>query len=287
MSPLSVSLHDFDRARRRAFIQQVLGLVTGRPPDLLPFGEVRQRLRLENPHYKGLQEVPLDRIVGSVGRYQDFTRTFLPRRGNLRDRWATVQDRVAQGGGLPPVDLFQVGDAYFVRDGHHRVSVARARRARTIQAFVWEYETKVPLEPDTDVDALLLKQEYLEFLERTHLDELRPDQHIALTAPGAYRELLEHIDAHQRFLESARGRTIPYKSAVASWYDTVYLPVVEAIRQHDVLRHFPRRTEADLYIWVSRYQRELCQCYDYPIPAGAVVTDWAQRMDELAEPYTI
>jgi len=120
------SLRDFDRARRKAFIQAVLNLIKKKSSDLLPFDEVRAQLRLRNPRYKGLQEVPLDQIVGSVGRYRDFTRTFLPRIADLRERWAAVEDRVKEGG-LPPVELYKVGEAYFVRDGNHRVSVARAQ----------------------------------------------------------------------------------------------------------------------------------------------------------------
>jgi len=137
MSPHRDSLRDFDRARRKAFIQGILSLFTRRSLDLLPYDQVREQLRLYSRRFRGLQEVPLDQIVGSVGRYRDFTRTFLPRSDDLRERWATVEDRVKEGG-LPPVELYQVGDAYFVRDGNHRVSVARVQGAPSIEAYVWE-----------------------------------------------------------------------------------------------------------------------------------------------------
>jgi hypothetical protein len=136
MSPHRDSLRDFDRARRKAFVQGILSLFTRRPLDLLPYDQVREQLRLHSRRFRGLQEVPLDEIVGSVGRYRDFTRTFLPRSNDLRERWATVEDRVKEGG-LPPVELYQVGDAYFVRDGNHRVSVARVQGAPSIEAYVW------------------------------------------------------------------------------------------------------------------------------------------------------
>ncbi|GAH15384.1 unnamed protein product, partial [marine sediment metagenome] len=146
MAPQRESLRDFDRSRRKAFFQTILSLIKSKSIDLLPFEEVRKQLRLRNPQYRGLQEVPLDQIVGSVGRYRDFTRTFLPRSDGLRERWATVEDRVKEGG-LPPVELYKVGDAYFVRDGNHRVSVARAQNVSDIEAFIWEYPSLVPLSP--------------------------------------------------------------------------------------------------------------------------------------------
>jgi hypothetical protein len=113
------------QARRVAFAQDVLAAFTKRPADLLPFEEVRQKLQLSNMRYLGLQDVPLDHIVGSVGRYQDFTRAFLPRWDDLQDRWQRIDRLVITGADLPPIELYKVGQVYFVRDGNHRVSVAR------------------------------------------------------------------------------------------------------------------------------------------------------------------
>jgi hypothetical protein len=109
------SIRHFDHVRRKALVQTILSLLTHKSLDLLPLEQVREPLRLRNRHSNGLQEISLDQIVGSVGRYQDFTRTFLPRKSELRARWATVEDRVKEGG-LPPIELFQVGNAYFVRE---------------------------------------------------------------------------------------------------------------------------------------------------------------------------
>ncbi len=273
----SAALAEFDRARRRAFMEEILSILGRRSPDLLPFEEVRNRLRLRNRAYRGLQDVPLSKIVGSLGRYEDFTRTFLPRRSTDRERWAKVDQLTRWGGGLPPVELYKVGDAYFVKDGNHRVSVARAAGAPTIEAHVWEYQTKVPLTPDVDVDDLIIKQEYLDFLERTHLDELRPDQNIEFTNPGSYRELEEHIDTHRYFLGLERGGEVPYQEAVTSWYDNVYRPAVEAIRRHRVLEAFPGRTEADLYLWVMRHLYFLRERYGPLADAEMAAKDLAEQ----------
>jgi len=277
MMPQRESLRDFDRARRKAFVQRILGFFTRRSLDLLPFEQVREQLRLSNQHFRGLHEVPLDQIVGSVGRYQDFTRTFLPRSDELRERWAAVEDRVVTGGGLPPVELYQVGDAYFVRDGNHRVSVARAQGAPSVEAYVWEYPTPVPLSPGDDLDDLLIKEEYVEFLETTRLHRLRPDQRLEFTALGRYRDLLEHIAVHRYYLGQELEREIPYPEAVTSWYDNVYQPIVHAINESGVLAYFPGRTKADLYIWISRWQHVLSERYGRSLTAREAVSDLSRQ----------
>jgi hypothetical protein len=70
---------DWKRARHAAFVQDVLAIFRQRPVDLLPFEGVREQLQLRERQYLGLQDVPLDNIIGSVGRYQNFTRDFFPR----------------------------------------------------------------------------------------------------------------------------------------------------------------------------------------------------------------
>ena len=283
MTPQRESLRDFDRARRKVFVQRILSYFTGRSPDLLPFEQVREQLRLSNQHFRGLREIPLDQIVGSVDRYQDFTRTFLPRSDELRDRWAAVEDRVVTGGGLPPVKLYQVGDAYFVRDGNHRVSVARAQDAPSIEAYVWEYATPVPLAPEDDLDDLLIKEEYVEFLAKTRLHRLRPEQHIEFTALGRYCDLLEHIAVHRYYLGRDLEREIPYTEAVTSWYDKVYQPIVDAIEEFGVLAYFPGRTEADLYIWISRWQHVLGERYGRSLTAQEAVGGFSQQYPLIDE----
>jgi hypothetical protein len=282
MTPHRDSLHDFDSARRKVFVQRILAYITRQSIDLLPFEQVREQLRLRDRHYRGLHEVPLDQIVGSVGRYQDFTRTFLPRRDELRERWAAVEDRVKEGG-LPPVELYKVGEVYFVRDGNHRISVARAQRVPDIEAFVWEYPSLVPLSPDDDLDDLLIKRGYVSFLEKTRLNKLRPSQHIELTTPGRYRDLLEHIAVHRYYLGQEQGREFAAEEAVTSWYDAVYCPIILAIRKQGILKQFPGRTEADLYIWISCWQHELSERYDKFISAEEAVDEFGERDRKLDE----
>jgi len=272
--------HDWKRVRRKALVQNVLALILRRPVDLLPFEKVREKLRLRKQQYLGLQDVPLDSIVGSVGRYRDFTRNFLPRQDALQGRWEKIDQLVNVGGGLPPIELFKVGDAYFVRDGNHRVSVARAQNAPSIQAYVWEYDTEVSLDPGTDLDDLLIKAEYVEFLARTRLDQSRPEQRIEFTAPGRYTTLEYQIALYRYNLIQIDGEEISFADAAALWYDLLYTPIVQIIRQSDVLREFPDRTEADLYVWIFRYQRQLSERYGRPVPMGDAASDFAEQFSQ-------
>ena len=126
MSTLTAeSYKEYSTARQRALIEEWLSAFTGRTSDLLSFEEVKQNLMLRDSTYKGLQEIELDKIVGSLGRYRDFTRTFLPRNDKTQDRWRRVDAVAHDLGGFPPIEVYQVGDVYFVRDGNHRVSVSR------------------------------------------------------------------------------------------------------------------------------------------------------------------
>lgn len=191
-----------------------------------------------------------------MGRYQDFTRAFSPRKDHLQDRWWLI-DRLVTTSGLPPIELYKVGQIYFVRDGNHRVSVARQRNMSTIEAYVCEFETHAPLEPDTDIDALLREAAHAAFLERTNLDHLCPDLRIKLTQPDGYQDLLHQIEAYQGILSTIDEREVPFDEAVELWCEMRYSPIVEIIRQRDVLQEFPGRTEADLYVWLCCHQEEL------------------------------
>lgn len=246
----------WDRARQSAIIEELLTAIRGRSADLLSFDEVKSRLHLTQSNYRGIHEVPLDQIRGSVGRYRDFTRTFLPRSADMRARWERVS-RVAYSQGMDPIEVYKVGDAYFVLDGNHRVSIARQFGASTIEAHVWEYDTPLGLSGQADLDEVLIKEEYRHFLERTGLGAAHPDLDIAFTVPGRYRELEYQIELFQRTLEQIDGEPVTFQQAAAAWYDLIYTPAIQIIRQRGVMERFPDRTEADLFVWVWRHHRAL------------------------------
>jgi hypothetical protein len=258
---------EFNRAKIRGFVEMMMGLITGHNMHLLSFDEVVTKLNLKESIYRGVQDIPLDNIVGSTGRYTDFTRHFLPRSGDKRhkERWRKIYTLAVTGKGFPPIDVYKIDQVYFVKDGNHRVSVARNLDWLTIQAHVTELPTSIPLSPDVEPDDLLIKGEYAYFLEKTRLDQSRPDsnQHICFTEPGGYERLLKHIELHRHFLEQEQGQplsndpAVAYQLAAADWYDHVYLPMVEVVRQMEVIKHFPGRSESDLYMWLIRHQQAL------------------------------
>jgi len=223
----------------------------------MSFGDVQKKLQLGDLHYLGLQDVSLDQIVGSVSRFADFTRFFSPRQDHLQERWQRIEQLRAGGRDLPPVELYKVGQAYFVCDGNHRVSVARQHGLSTLRAIVWEYETQVPLQPDSDIDDLLCEAAHTAFVEHTHIDRVRPGIQIELTRPDGYEDLLRDIQAHQQIFSRIEQRDIAGDEAVALWYDIRYTPIVEIIRRRHILQHFPGLTETDLYLWLCRNRREL------------------------------
>ncbi len=263
----------------RELLTAILPLARRRPALLIPFDWVKGQLKLTGSHYRGLQTVEIERIVGSLNRYRDFNRAFLPIHATAEraERLQRIERAMARGEMLPPVRLYKVGDVYFVEDGHHRVAAARRQGAREIDAEVIEFNTTVPLEPGVTHADILIKAEYADFLNRTHLDKLRPQQKIEFSEPGRYRVLLEHIEVHRYFLGLEKRREIPYEEAVASWYDNVYMPLVETFRRLDILRRFPGRTEADLYVWLSRHLYYLRERYGPDVNLEQAVLDYAKR----------
>jgi len=255
---------DFHKARAQEFWSTLWARVRGEPTELLNFEEVKRRLRLSDERYLGLQDIPLDNIVGSVGRYHDFTRRFLPKRSVNADRWKAVDALLYGMQGFPPIHVYKVGEAYFVLDGNHRVSVARANGLPTIEAYVTEFKTDVPFDKDTTTETLYLKEGYAYFLRETNLKALRPEADVMLTEPVNYAEILEHIAVHHYFLGLECNCQPSWKEGVASWYDKVYMPMVQAIRDHHMLEDFPDRTEADLYVWLMRHQAEIWEHYGKP-----------------------
>jgi len=272
-----LALEDFKRARRRASLQHVMAKLTGRSDRLLSYEEAREKLRGLESARQTLSSVPIDAIVGTVGRYSDFTRQFLPRQDSDAVRWARVKLMMTEQAGLPPVELYRIGDAYFVKDGHHRVSVARELGATHIEAYVTDVRTKVPLSPDVSPDDLIIKAEYTAFLEDTRLNELRPQADLTVTVPGQYQVLKEHIDVHRYFMGLEQRREIPYHEAVSDWYDEVYLPVVRIIRGRDMLRDFPGRTETDLYLWLAEHRAALEAELGWLVEPADAAADLAAR----------
>jgi hypothetical protein len=202
--------------------------------------------------------VPVDQIVGSVDRFRDFDRRFLPKRKNTANRWKSIDRAYHQDVVLPPIQLYKVGDIYFVKDGNHRVSVAREHGVAFIDAEVIEGHIRMPIDSSMSPRKLLHQVEYAEFLRKTNLDRTRPQHDIRPTALGRYDEIVTHIEGRRRRLSEQRdGEAVTLADAAADWYDNVYLPIVLAVREQKLLRDFPDRSEADVYLWVMANRMQI------------------------------
>jgi hypothetical protein len=273
---------DYDMARLKAAWRQIVSRLARRRNELLQFEEVRRQLRAQGQHYAGLRSVPLAAIVGSIGRYRDFDSAFLPRQSQTKSRWLNIDRAHYEDLELPPVELYGIGETYFVRDGNHRVSVARERGQEFVDAVVIELSAPVPVSSLRDLEEWIRREDAVAFLSTTRLMQVRPDAEVLLTLPGQYEQLLEHISVHRWFLGIEAGQEIAYEVAVGSWYDRVYLPLVEAIHEADVLKEFPQRTAADLYLWLIEhlwYLREASEL-DHQQPLDVTARTYAERFSQ-------
>lgn len=139
-----LAVQDFEQARRKAFWRDLFSYLTRTGNNLRSFDQIRRELPLKGWHYRGVQTVSLDQIVGSEGRYRDFDRAFFPRQSHTQARWVSIDQAYYEQKSLPPIELVKVGEIYFVRDGHHRVSVARLQKQAFIEAYVTEFDVAVP-----------------------------------------------------------------------------------------------------------------------------------------------
>jgi len=272
---------DFSLAMQKAFWDELKGFINRKSPRLLPFEEVKDKLEIWFVQDLGTQTVPVDTIVGSEGRYRNFSRRFLPLQEDLRDRWKKVNQAHYAHHDLPPVELYKVCDAYFVRDGHHRVSVARAKGVKNIEAHVYEYECDVPLDKETDLEKLAIQEAYHQFLNDTQLNRNRPHPGLQLTLLGGYPILMEHIQVHKHYLEELREEDVSIPEAACSWYDKVYTPLATVIRKNRIMKQFPHRSEADFYIWTIQNRRRLRDQYGGEEEAESVVEDYAGKYGGL------
>lgn len=277
----------FRRSLMRAQFADLLGMMSGRNRDLVSYEEVARRVKAYQQIEQGTQMIPLNAIVGSVGRYRDFNKEFLPRSNINKDRWTRVDSVLHSLEGYPPIEVYKIGDVYFVRDGNHRVSVGRANGLTHIEAYVTEVQTAIPLtHDDFERDQWLVKIEHADFQQKTRLDELRPDNNVRITVPGRYTILLRHIFVHQYLRNQDLDREgsrqwLGWFDAVTSWYDNVYTPICAAIHDYGLLDQFPNRTEADLYLWVTHHREELASLYELaPLSPEAAVATFAQMYDD-------
>jgi len=264
---------DFSKARGRAVFSEIQHFMNTDKDKLLSFHDVKDILKPKNQVYLGMQTVPIKLIVGSEGRYRDFNRYFLPKADHLRNRWMRVDEAHLQDIILPSVQLYEIGGVYFVRDGNHRVSVAKMQSVEFIDAEVIGLASEINIKPGMTTDELreaLIAYEKNIFYENTDFGKLTGDHALDFSTPGRYDVVYNHILVHKYFLNESQEKEMPFSEALVSWYQNVYGPTIEAIRKQWLKLDFPGRTESDLYVWIVKHWDFLKKkSRGYPLSAAA------------------
>jgi hypothetical protein len=267
---------DFLRARRRAALGAMVARLRGEPDDVrhvLPYEEVVAALGFVSEHSAGTAVVPLDAIVGTVDRGRDFDRSFRPTTGRVRSRWEHIAAAMRRGESMPPVDLVRIGQIYFVRDGHHRVSVARALGRGDIDAMVTDVVTRVGAERAITLEELPLKSHQRVFFERVPLpDNARAE--IKLTDPWDYGRLAEAVEAWGFRTSQERGEPVSRRETAYLWLENEYRPVIEMLRGADLIGTI---TETEAYMRVSAARYRLLRTHSWDEDVLAAVVDELSR----------
>lgn len=253
---------EFLRARRRQVLSRLAHRLRGEPDDvnlILPFGEVVAALGFKRERNLGLQTIGLNTVVGTVDSRRDFDRHFRPMSSRVRERWERLALAQRRGESIPPIDVYRVGGLHFVKDGHHRVSIAIATGQRAIDAYVTEVQTVVPADGIRRRGDLLMKDYERMFRSRVPLPEQAYTK-ISFTDPWGYAELGEAVEAWgYRYIQHAR-RYLDREEIARLWFAEEYLPVVRMLRSADLIGS---GTDAQAYQRVARERYRLMRTHEW------------------------
>jgi hypothetical protein len=260
--PSADAQFDFGRARRRRMLSSLAARLRGEPGDvnvILPFDEVVAALGRRGERRLGLQTVPLDSIVGTVDRQREFDRRFRPTSGRVRPRWERINVAQRRGDPMPPIDVYRIGDLHFVKDGHHRVSVARALGHEDINAYVTEVVTEVGAERTIVLRDLPLKSHQRLFHERVPLPE-EARERIQLSDEWRYAALAEAVEAWGFRLIQQRGELLSRAEVAEAWFRDEYEPVVQMLREAGLVR---KGSETEAYMRVAQLRYLILRTHEW------------------------
>jgi len=253
---------DFLRARRHQVLARLAQRLRREPDDvnvIMPFDEVVAALGFRSERRLGLQTIQLNAVVGTVDSTRDFDRRFRPTTGRVRERWERLALAQRRGEAIPPIDVYRIGDLYFVQDGHHRVSIAIATGAKTIEAYVTEVLTQIPATGIRGRRDLLVKNYERLFRERVPLPQAALDK-ITVTDPWSYAELGEAVEAWGFRYMQDKGQFLNRAEVARQWYNEEYVPVVRMMRAADLIGS---RTEAEAYMRVAAERYRLIKVHEW------------------------
>jgi len=281
----AVSQDEFNKSLLRSIRRRITGVFRQGKDQLLSLDEVRDVLKPTAESYRGMQSIKVSRITGSEGRYSDFTRSFLPKHAHSRARWVSLNVAAHQLKDVPSIRVYELGGVYFIRDGNHRVSVARHHGTEYIDAQVTGLDTYFAIEPGMDMKSLVaavIEYERQRFVAKTHIHDVLPSFNPHFTAPGRYDALQSHIRAHGELTAKIGGRAMDDSETISSWYSLMYLPVVQAIREQRAMAKFPGRTEADLYVWIMCHWELLQETWGGAAPLRDAIRDFVKSRLKLS-----
>jgi hypothetical protein len=276
--PSADAQDDFVRARRRqvmAGLARRLGREPGDVDVILPYDEVVAALGFLEERYVGLETVPLDTILGTVDRTKGFDRQFRPTTSRVRARWERIANAVRRGEPMPPISLYRIGEVHFVRDGHHRVSVARAMGRTEIEAYVVEVVTRVGADRTLRVGDLPVKSHERLFDERVPLPA-RARRRIRMSDPWDFGILAEAVEAWAFRAMQDRAEFLQRAAAARLWFDEEYVPVIDMLREADML---DEGTETDAYLRIAAQRYRLMRTHAWSEAVLERVRADARRRD--------
>jgi hypothetical protein len=253
---------DFGRARRRRALSRLSARLRGEPSDvnvILPFEEVVQALGRRGERRLGLQTIDLDSIVGTVDRGREFDRRFRPTSNRVRTRWERVATAQRRGQEMPPIDVYRIGEVHFVKDGHHRVSVARAMGWKKIDAYVTEVITELGADRAIRLSDLPLKGHERLFFERVPLPPSERSE-IKLSDEWRYAALAEAVEAWGFRSIQGHGQGLSRAEVAEMWFHDEYKPVVEMLREADLVR---QGTETEAYMRVAALRYLILRTHEW------------------------
>ena len=261
--PTSDAQNDFSRARRQRVLADLGRRLRREPTDIaliLPFEEVVEALGRVGERSLGLRTVPLDSIVGTVDRTREFDRRFRPLSGRVRGRWERIAAAQRRGESMPPISLYRIGELHFVRDGHHRTSVARSLGREEIDAYVTEVQTRVGMAGDVRLSDLPLKGHERVFWERVPLEPAARAR-VRLADPWDYAKLAEGVEAWGFRAMQERLTFLGRPEIAQAWYDEEYAPVVQMLAEGGFVAQ--EETEADAYMRIASKRYRLLRTHQW------------------------
>jgi hypothetical protein len=248
----------FDDARLHSIIDGIRALLARRSNSIIPFDVIRQRLGLTEESYQGLQSIPVDKIVGSENRHQDFSLGFRPKKNMSRQRWTKIDQAFREMRNLPPIVVFEIGGLYFVRDGNHRVSVAKDQGVAFMDAEVSSIASGLALSPGMSTKQMLQSITAYErgrFYRATGLSLSLQDTQLRFGQDARYDVLTADIERHLQYLAEEEGIIATFTQAAESWLRQLFLPFCELATQMGALAPRRKILSADLYVWWVQYEK--------------------------------